>query len=102
MQSGEPVEDLEQRLAAAVEAAVHDKLLTSAAATEPLHEESRPDLCRASAAVFPLLSELSQSPMLVDLVERASVTPRQILRDILRMQSEYDFPDRGWRELLSA
>lgn len=101
VRSGRPVDDPEQRLAAAVAAAVRDKLLTTAAAADGAREAPRPDLVRAGATVFPLLAELSRNPMLVDLVERASVTPRQILRDILRMQSEYDFPDRGWRELLT-
>lgn len=101
MRRGSVVNDLEQRVSAAVQAAADDHLLTAATCAGVAGAVLPPELRRASAAVFPSLGKLSQNPMLVDLVERACVTPRQILRDILRLQSEYDFPDRGWREFVT-
>lgn len=53
---------------------------------------------RVAEAIFPLLSKLATRPMMIDLVERAGVSERQLLRDILKTQREFDLLDRGWRK----
>ncbi|MCB9578920.1 MAG: helix-turn-helix transcriptional regulator [Polyangiaceae bacterium] len=56
---------------------------------------------RARKALFPILETLFQSPMLVDAMSRVGTTDRQVRRDILRLQREYGFFDRGWRNALN-
>lgn len=58
-------------------------------------------LARARRALFPILETLFDSPMLVDAMGRTGSTDRQLRRDILRLQLEYGFFDRGWRGALT-
>ncbi len=65
-------------------------------------EEVEPDPAqqRISLALSMALSQLEQNPQLVDLVAHAQVTERQLLRDILAMQSRFGFVLHGWRSTL--
>jgi AraC-like DNA-binding protein len=53
---------------------------------------------RAAQAMFPVLSDLANQPMMTDLVDKAGVSERQMLRDIRKVQEDFDLFDRGWRE----
>ncbi len=55
---------------------------------------------RAQRALFPILETLMENPMLADAAERVGLTDRQVRRDIVRLQKEFDFLDRGWRSAL--
>jgi AraC-like DNA-binding protein len=82
--------------------ALIDSLIADGVATAPLHlaeeQASRSLAMRTFEAVFPLLSTLAKQPMMVDIVERAGIGERQVLRNILRVQDDFDLLDRGWRE----
>ncbi len=84
--------------------ALFDALVQDGVARTSLREadeqEDRTLAVRTLEAVFPLLSSLGTQPMVVDIVARAGVGERQVLRNIQRVQSEFDLPDRGWRETI--
>lgn len=52
---------------------------------------------RISSTVFPTLSRLATRPTMVDLIARAQLTERQLLRNLLRVQEDFELFDRGWR-----
>lgn len=61
----------------------------------------RSTLARAQRALFPILENLVKNPMLVDVTARLGITDRQVRRDILRLQTEFDLLDRGWRSAVN-
>jgi len=94
--------DLEAALAqtrAAVRALALDHILTEGADL-PSEEPNGSLVARAVSSIFPIVSKLATKPMLVDVVARTGISERQILRDFLKVQVEYDLLDRGWRESL--
>jgi AraC-like DNA-binding protein len=56
---------------------------------------------RVSEVLSLALSQLEQNPQLVDLVGHARVGERQLLRDIVEIQSRFGFVLRGWRDTLN-
>ncbi|MFO0663635.1 MAG: hypothetical protein U0174_06765 [Polyangiaceae bacterium] len=52
---------------------------------------------RIASTVFPTLSRLATRPTMVDLIARAQLTERQLLRNLLRVQEDFELFDRGWR-----
>lgn len=56
---------------------------------------------RVSEALSFGLSQLEENPQLIDLLGHARVTERQMLRDIVAVQSRFGFVLRGWRDTLN-
>jgi transcriptional regulator GlxA family with amidase domain len=82
-----------------VRALAIDRILTERADL-PSEDPHSSLAARAVSSIFPVVSKLALKPMLVDVVARTGIGERQILRDFLKVQIEYDLLDRGWRESL--
>ena len=57
-------------------------------------------VARVASAVFPMLSRLAKRPAMIDLIERTGLTERQLSRDLVRVQTDFELLDRGWRQAL--
>jgi AraC-like DNA-binding protein len=94
-----PDEIFDEPLADVIVALVNDGIIVKDAIRERSPAKtSDPSTKRTSAAMFSVLFDLAARPMMVDLVGKAAVTERQMLRDIQKLQDDYDLLDRGWRD----
>jgi AraC-like DNA-binding protein len=68
-------------------------------AEAPLSPSSGPSrvVSRVAEAIFPTLSRLAMRPTMIDLMARVQLTERQLLRNLVRVQEDFELLDRGWR-----
>lgn len=56
---------------------------------------------RVAAALSVALSQLERNPQMIDLLDEAGVTERQLLRDLVDVQARFGIVKRGWRDTLN-
>ncbi len=68
----------------------------------PLAPSSAPGriVSRIASTIFPTLSALAMRPTMIDLMAHAQLTERQLLRNLVRVQEDFELLDRGWRSAI--
>jgi AraC-like DNA-binding protein len=78
---------------------LRDARVLDEAAPSPLSPSSAPGrvVSRIASTIFPTLSALATRPTMIDLMARTQLTERQLLRNLVRVQEDFELLDRGWR-----
>jgi AraC-like DNA-binding protein len=78
---------------------LRDARVLDASTPTPFSKASGPGrvVSQIASTIFPTLSALAMRPTMIDLMARAQLTERQLLRNLVRVQEDFELLDRGWR-----